>query len=180
MNSLANLARRQSRLEEALGFTEREIALRQARPTQEPVNIAIALHNRGLLLMNLARFDAAEAALLVALQQAREAQAAGAVDLMGHQASVRETLSGLLLARGRPAQALQAAHDAVAALAGRPEASTARGARPLRRLAEAQLALGELGQGVASYRRALALQGTTVGAPEADTALALRMGYALA
>jgi CHAT domain-containing protein len=180
LNSLANLARRQSRLEEALGYTEREIALRQARLTQDAVTLATAMHNRGLLLMNLARFDAAEAALLAALQQAREAQAAGAVDLLGHQASVRETLSGLLLARGRPAQALQAANDAVAALAGRPEASTARGARPLRRVAEAQLALGELGQGVATFRRALALQGMTVGAPEADTALALRMGYALA
>jgi tetratricopeptide (TPR) repeat protein len=72
LNSLANLARRQSRLEEALGYTEREIALRQARPTQDAVNIATALHNRGLLLMNLARFDAAEVALLAALQQARE------------------------------------------------------------------------------------------------------------
>jgi CHAT domain-containing protein len=99
---------------------------------------------------------------------------------MGHQASVRETLSGLLLARGRPAEALQVAQNAVAALAGRPEAATARGARPLRRVAEAQLALGELGEGVASFRRALALQGTTVGAPEADTAMALRLGHALA
>lgn len=179
LNSLANLARRQSRLEEALGYTEREISLRQARPTQDAVNIATALHNRGLLLMNLARFDAAEAALLAALQQAREAQASGAADVMGHQASVRETLSGLLLARGRPVEALQMANDAVAALAGRPEAATARGARPLRRVAEAQLALGELGQGVASFRRALALQGSTVGAPEADTALALHLGYAL-
>ncbi|MFG6440911.1 CHAT domain-containing tetratricopeptide repeat protein [Roseateles sp. LKC17W] len=180
LNSLANLARRQSRLADALAYTEREIALRQVRLTQDPVNIATALHNRGLLLMSQARFDAAEAALQAALQQARDAQAAGAVDLMGHQASVRETLSGLLLARGRPAEALQVAHEAVATLAGRPEAATARGARPLRRVAEAQLALGELGEGVATYRRALALLSTTVGAPEADTALALRLGHALA
>lgn len=179
LNALANLARRQSRLEEALAYTEREIALRQSRVKQDPVNIATAMHNRGLLLMNLARFDAAEAALQSALQQAREAQATGAVDLWGHQASMRETLSGLLLARGRPADALRVANDAVEALAGSPEAKTARGARPLRRLAEAQLALGELSQGVASYRRALALLATTVGAPEADTAQALRLGYAL-
>ena len=179
LNSLANLARRQSRLEEALGYTEREIALRRSRVTTDPVNIANAMQNRGLLLMSLARFDAAETALQEALQQSQSAQTAGAVDLWGHQAAVRETLSGLLLARGRPAEALRVAEDAVAALAGRPEAGTARGARPLRRLAEAQLALGELGQGVASYRRALALLATTVGAPEADTAQALRLGYAL-
>ncbi|MCX2864917.1 CHAT domain-containing protein [Paucibacter sp. PLA-PC-4] len=180
LNSLANLARRQSRLEQALGYTEREISLRQERLTNDPVNIAIALQNRGLLLMSLARFDAAELALQAALQQARQAQASGAVDMMGHQASVRETLSGLLLARGRPAEALQLAQDAVASVAGRPESKTARGARPLRRLAEAQMALGDLGQGIASYRRALALLATTVGAPEADTAYALRLGYALA
>lgn len=179
LNALANLARRQSRLEDALGYTEREIALRQARVAQDPVNIANAMQNRGLLLMNLARYDAAEAALEAALKQALSAQAAGAVDLWGHQTSVRETLSGLLLARGRPADALKVANDAVASMAGRPEAGTARGARPLRRLAEAQLALGELGQGVATYRRALTLLGTTVGAPEADNALALRFGYAL-
>lgn len=180
LNALSNLARRQSRLEEALGYTEREIALRQARVTQDPVNLANAMQNRGLLLMSLARYDAAEAALEAALQQARGAQAAGAVDLWGHQTAVRETLSGLLLARGRPADALKVADDAIASLAGRPEAGTARGARPLRRQAEAQLALGELGQGVATYRRALALLGTTVGAPEADNALALRFGHALA
>ncbi|MFT7722080.1 MAG: CHAT domain-containing protein [Roseateles sp.] len=180
LNALANLARRQSRLDEALGYTEREIALRQDRVAQDAVNLANAMQNRGLLLMSLGRFDDAEAALREALAQALGAQAADAVDLWGHQASLRETLSGLLLARGRPADALTVAEDAVAALAARPEARTARGARPLRRQAEAQLALGELGQGVATYRRALALLGTTVGAPEADTALALRLGYALA
>lgn len=180
LNTLANLARRQSQLQEALGYTEREIALRQTHVAQDAVTLANAMHNRGLLLMNLARFDDAEAALKQALQQAERAQATGAVDLLGHQASVRETLSGLLLARGRPADALKVANDAVASLEGRPEAKTARGARPLRRLAEAQLALGDLGQGVSTYRRALALLGTTVGAPEADTALALRLGYAVA
>ncbi|MBL8275487.1 MAG: CHAT domain-containing protein [Pelomonas sp.] len=179
LNALANLSRRQSRLTQALGYTEREIALRQARLTQDPTNIANAMQNRGLLLMNLARYDEAEAALEAALQQARSSQAAGAVDLWGHQSAVRETLSGLLLARGRPADALKVADDAVAAMAGRPEATTARGARPLRRQAEAQLALGELSQGVATYRRALQLLERSVGAPEADTALALRFGYAL-
>lgn len=179
LNALANLSRRQSRLEDALGYTEREIALRQSRVPQDSVNLFNALQNRGLLLMSLARFDDAEAALGQALQHARDAQAAGKVDLLGHQASLRETLSGLLLARGRPADALKMADEAVAALAGRPEAATARGARPLRRQAEAQLALGELGQGVATYRQALALLEKAAGTPEADTALALRLGYAL-
>lgn len=179
LNGLANIARRQSQLAEALGYTEREIALRQARVAADPVNLANAMQNRGLLLMNLSRFDEAEAALQQALDAARQAQAAGSVDLWGHQASARETLSGLLLSRGRPRDALAVATDAVAALAGRPEGSTARGARPLRRLAEAQLALGELAQGVDTYRRALALLGPALAASEADTAFALRLGYAL-
>lgn len=180
LNSLANLARRQSRLEAALSYTEREIDLRQRHVAQDAMNLANARHNRGLLLMSLARFDQAEHALLQALQQAQEAQKNGVVDLFGHQASVRETLSGLLLARGRPSEALKVAQDAVAALAGRAEASTARGARPLRRQAEAQLALGQIGPGVASFRQALALLATSVGAPEADTAQAVRLGYTLA
>lgn len=180
LNALANLSRRQSQLEEALGYTEREIALRQARVQQDVVNLFNAMQNRGLLQVSLARFDAAETTLQQALQHARGAQAAGAMDLWGHQVALRETLSGLLLARGRPADALKVADEAVASLAGRPEAATARGARPLRRLAEAQLALGELGQGVATYRRAIALLGTTIGAPEADNALALRLGMAVA
>lgn len=180
LNTLANVSRRQSRPEAALGFIEREIALRRAHVAADPNNIANAMQNRAVVLVSLARFDAAEVALNEALEQARSAQAAGAVDLMGHQASVRETLSGLLLARGRPADALKVAEDAVATLAGRPEATTARGARPLRRLAEAQLALGELGQGVATYRRALALLATAVGAPEAEDALAIRLGYTVA
>lgn len=179
LSALANLARRQSRQEEALAYIEREIALRQARVAADANNLANAMQNRGVLLIALGRFDAAEAALNQALEQARGAQAAGAVDLWGHQASVRETLSGLLLARGRPADALQVANDAVAALAGRPEANSPRGARPLRRQAEAQLALGELGQGVATYRRALALLGANVAATDVDTAMALRLGYTL-
>ncbi|MDI4634118.1 CHAT domain-containing protein [Pelomonas sp. V22] len=180
LNALANIARRQSQLETALSYTEREIDLRQRQVQQDPINLANARHNRGLLLMNLARFDEAEQGLLQALQQANEAQKSGAVDLFGHQASVRETLSGLLLARGRAGEALKVAQDAVAALAGRAEASTARGARPLRRQAEAQLALGQIGPGVASFRKALALLATSKGAPEADTAQAVRLGYTLA
>ena len=180
LNTQATLARRQSRLAESLEATEGEIALRRTHLAHDPVQIANALQNRGVILIQMARFDDAESALNEALAHARAAQAAGPVDLFGHQASVRETLSGLLLARGRPADALKAAQEAVAVLAGRPEASTARGARPLRRVAEAQLALGELSQGVATYRQAIALLSTSVGAPDADDAMAIRLGYTLA
>lgn len=180
LNALANLSRRQSRSDAALAYTEREIELRRRLVQHDPINIALAMHNRGLLLMNLARYDEAEQALLQALELAQASHKEGVVDLFGHQASIRETLSGLLLARGRPDDALAVATDAVAALGGRAEASTARGARPLRRQAEAQLALGQIGPGVASFRKALALLATSSGAPEADTAQAVRLGYALA
>ncbi len=180
LNNLAMVARRQTQYGAALAYTDRELAMHRLRDEPAPLDIANAMQNRGVLLMQLARYDEAEAALQGALQHAQQAQANGAVDLWGHQASLRETLSGLLRARGRPAEALQVANDAVAALAGQPEAASARGARPLRRVAEAQLALGELGQGVATYRRALTLLPPTPGASDADTAHALRLGYAVA
>jgi len=182
LGGLAIVARRQSRFDEALAITEREIAWRQAHVPQDPVNLVNALQNRGGLLTSLARHDEAESALQDALVQAQRAEAAGGVDLFGHQAALRESLSALMLARGRPDDARQMAADAVQRMAGSPEGRSARGARPLRRLAEAELALGHLADGMASYQQALTLLagGGRMGAADADTLQAVRLGHARA
>ena len=140
LGGLATLARRQSRFDEALAFTAQEIAWRQAHVPGDAVNLVNALQNRGVLLVSLARYDEATGALQTALAQALQAESAGSVDLFGHLAALRETLSGLLLARGQPEAARQLAADAVQRMAALPEARTPRAARPLRRLADAQLA----------------------------------------
>jgi CHAT domain-containing protein len=181
LGGLAMVARRQSRFDEALAITEREIAWRQAHVPQDPVNLVNALQNRGTLLTLLARHDQAEPALQAALAQAQRAEAAGGVDLFGHQAALRESLSGLMLARGRPDDARQMAAEAVQRMAASPEGRSPRGARPLRRLAEAELALGLLADGMASYQQALALlAGGRTGAADADTLQAVRLGHARA
>ena len=184
LGGMAMVARRQSQFDEALDWTDREITWRQAHLPQDRVNLVNALQNRAALLTSLARYDDAQAALQTALAQAQAAESAGNVDLFSHLAALRDTLSGLLLARGQPEAARQVAADAVQRLARQPEAASPRGARPLRRLAEAQLALGQLADGMASYQQALALlvgtAGTGVRAADADTLQAVRLGHARA
>lgn len=183
LGGMAMVARRQSQFDEALDWTDREIAWRQAQLPQDRVNLVNALQNRAALLISLARYDDAQAALQTALAQAQTAESAGNVDLFSHLAALRDTLSGLLLARGQPEAARQVAADAVQRLGRQPEAASPRGARPLRRLAEAQLALGQLADGMASYQQALALLAGTAGPgvrADADTLQAVRLGHARA
>lgn len=178
MGGLAMKARRQSRLEEALQEVNREIGWRQLHVADDPVNLINAMQNRGTLLTQLARYDEAEASLRAALKQADLAATGVSVDLFGHLSSLRESLSALLLARGRATEALEVAEEAVRLLKPRPEAQSPRGARPLRRLAESKLALGDLAGGVAEYRHAMVLLKSGSGPGDADTLQAVRLGYA--
>ena len=180
LGGLAMVARRQSRLDEALATTDAEIAWRRRHVAGDVVNLVNALQNRGALLTSLARYDAAADALQAALAQALQAEAAGGVDLYGHLAALRESLSALQLARGQPEAARQTAADALQRMAALPEARSPRGARPLRRLAEAQLALGDLAAGLASYQQARALLASGTGPADADTLQAVRLGQARA
>lgn len=179
LRALSVLARRQDKLDQALAYTRDELALRQAELAANTVELATATQNLALLLIASAHYDEAEQQLLAALQIAR---APGAkIDFFGHLSSIRDTYSGLLLARGRPAEALRIAQDSVDLMQARPEGSSARMARPLRRLAEAQMALGEFGPAMQTWRRALALldQAAASGKGKGDreTNVAVYLGY---
>ena len=179
LRALSVLARRQDKIDEALAYTRQELALRQAQLSSNVLELAIATQNLGLLLITQARYDEGEQALIAALEISR--QPIGTVDFFGHLSAIRDTYSGLLLARGRPAEALRIAQDSVDLMEQRPEASSARMARPLRRLAEAQMALGEFGPAMQTWRRALALLDQAAadgkGKGDRDTNVAVYLGY---
>lgn len=180
MGGLSVLARRQSRYGEALQEVEREIEWRREHVAIDQVNLVNAMQNRGLLLTQLARFDEAEASYRAAIAQAASSRVGEGVDLFGHLSSLHETLSALLLLRGRADEAKDEALESLRLMAARPEARSPRGARPWRRLAEARLALGDLSGGLADFRQAIELLKTASGAADADTLQAVRLGYARA
>ncbi|MDT9000840.1 CHAT domain-containing protein [Paucibacter sp. APW11] len=180
MGGLAVLARRQSRYADALQEVEREIAWRRQHVENDQVTLVNALQNRGVLFTQLARYDEAEAGYREAIEQAAGARRGEGIDFFGHLSSLHESLSTLLLLRGRAAEARDEASEAQRLMASRPEARSPRGARPWRRLAEARLALGDLAGGAADLRQALELLKTGSGAAEADTLQAVRLAYARA
>ena len=182
LRALSVLARRQDKLDLALAYTREELALRHTTLAANTLELATATQNLALLLIAKARYDEAEQQLMAALLIAQIAQKPGGkVDFFGHLSSLRDTYSGLLLARGRPAEALRIAQDSVDLMQARPEATSARMARPLRRLAEAQMALGEFGPAMQTWRRALALLDQAAadgkGKGDRETNVAVYLGY---
>lgn len=171
------LKRRQGQQQASLAAVDAEIALRREIWPQEPFGLVVALSNRGVALQSLARWQESEEALREGVATADRSQGL-APDLSGHAVSVREQLSSLLLARGDPAGAAEVARHAVALMAERPERDAARGARPWRRLGEAQLAQGALAEGLASLQQALQRLGP--GRTDGDTLPLTRLSVARA
>lgn len=157
--------RRQAHVDEALRINALNIAFQRRWTPDNPLGLALATHNQALLLRTLARFDEAEALLREALQGAR---ANTAPDLFRAGANMRDSLASLLVERGRPAEALELAQEAVALVRSGPEAGSPAAIRPLRRQAEAQTALGDLTGALSSWREALAIveSGPDAGDPE--------------
>jgi len=105
-------------------------------------------------LERLDEFEAAEAALRKAVEISESKDGA---PLQRHQFTALTQLSGLLVARGKPAEARDLALRAITvgeATRG-PDSPTL--VRPLQYLANAQLALGELPESLRNYQRAGAL-----------------------
>lgn len=169
--------RRQSHLEEALRINSLNIAFQRRWTPENRLGLALATHNQGLLMRALARFDEAEALLREAVQGIR---ANDVPDLFQAGANIRDTLASLLVERGRPAEALALAREAVALVQAGPEAGSAAALRPLRRQAEAQAALGELTGALASWRQALAIVESRPDAGDVETRVLAWGSYARA
>lgn len=169
--------RRQARLDEAIRLNEQNIAFQRRWTPDKPLAIGLALHNQGLLLRAHARYDEAEALLREALAESRDATTP---DLFQARANMRDTLASLLVERGRPAEALPLAREAVALVAAGPEAGTGAALRPLRRQAEAQAALGDLAGAVETWRQALDIMRSRPDAGDAETRVQSWLAYARA
>jgi CHAT domain-containing protein len=165
---------RRGNLAEALRLNTENLAFQRHWTPHNRLNLALATHNQGLLLRALARFDEAEALLREALDTSRDATTP---DLMQNRASIRDTLASLLVERGRPAEALPLAQEAVQLLQAGPEAGTAAMVRPLRRLAEVQTATGDLASAVRTWRQALALIDARSDAGDAETRNLARLSH---
>ena len=166
--------RRQARLDDALRINQLNIDFQRRWQPQKKLGIALAVHNQGLIKRAQARFDEAEELLREAVATSREATEP---DLFQARANIRDSLSSLLVERGKPEAALDLAREAVALLAAGPEAGTAATLRPLRRLAEAQTASGDLAGALDTWRQALALIDARSDAGDTETRVLAWLSY---
>jgi CHAT domain-containing protein/Flp pilus assembly protein TadD len=149
-NTYINIAWREEEFAAVRAHAERAIEIedRMASPAAQRVPSYVWL---GQSLERLDEFEQAEAALRKALEIAESKQGA---PLQRHQATALTNLAGLLVLRGKPAEARDSARRAVELI----EATRGRDApvlvRPLQYLANAQLALGELPEALRVYERA--------------------------
>ncbi|MFG6433378.1 CHAT domain-containing tetratricopeptide repeat protein [Roseateles sp. LYH14W] len=161
------------RRDEVLSLAEQEVALRRARLPDDRLRLAGALQGVAAMLTFKARFEEADAIY----QQALSLPRADDPDPFHQMAGIYENYASLCLARGKPAEALQAAQAAATRIAQSPEAGSPRAARSLRRMASAQQALGDWGASVQTSRRALALLKQSGQSADQQTSLALHLGY---
>jgi len=166
-------ARAQDRWDDVLSLVEQEVALRRARLPDDRLRLAGALQGMASVLTFKARYEEADAIY----QQALSLPSADDPDPFHQVAGIYENYAALSLARGKPAEALQATQAAAARIAQSPEAGTPRAARPLRRMASAQQALGDWGAAVQTSRRALALLNQSGESADQQTSLAVHLGY---
>lgn len=147
LNQLVYAYAVQGRWQQALATAERLVAHRRQHLAADRAGLALALGNQASALTNLQRYDEALALMRQALVEA-DGPGSSDVNASGALAQMRGNLSTLLLARGQPREALIHAEAAAA--------STQGGARlnALHQIASAQIALGDLGAALDTWRRA--------------------------
>lgn len=152
-NTYINIAWREEEFAAVRRHAERAIEIEEqmASPAAQRVPSHVWL---GQSLERLGEFEQAEAALRQALEIAESKQGA---PLQRHQATALTNLSGLLVLRGKPAEARDTARRAIEIIESRSGADAPVLVRPLQYLASAQFALGELPDALRVYERAGAL-----------------------
>lgn len=149
-NTYVNIAWREEDYASVRAHAEKQIRIEEQLPeTSAPRVPAYVWLGQGL--ERLDEFEKAEAALRKAVEIAESRNSA---PLQRHQFSALTQLAGLLVARGRPAEARDVASRAIAlgeATRGMDAPSLV---RPLQYLASAQTSLGELPEAMRLYERA--------------------------
>jgi tetratricopeptide (TPR) repeat protein len=152
-NTYINIAWREEDYPAVRAHAENQIRIEEqmANPAAQRVPAYIWL---GQSLERLDEFEAAEAALRKAVEISQSKDGA---PLQRHQASALTQLAGLLLVRGKPAEARDFAARAVTIGENTRGADAPMLVRPLTYLAGAQLLLGVLPGSLAAYERAGAI-----------------------
>lgn len=176
LRGIAIAYRRQGQNAQALVATDDEINFRLKNLPAEHLELAVAFQNKATMQIDLGDMRSAESALQTALETVEK----GGVDLFGHKASVYETLSAFQLQRGRPADATASASQAVSLIAGPQGAgeTSPRMGRALRRLADAQLAAGQIAPALVTIRRALQIAERSEKPSDLDSEVAMRLTFA--
>jgi CHAT domain-containing protein/Flp pilus assembly protein TadD len=152
-NTYINIAWREEEFAAVRTHAERAIEIedRMASPAAQRVPSYVWL---GQSLEKLDEFEQAEAALRKAVEIAESKQGA---PLQRHEATALTNLAGLLVLRGKPAEARDTALRAIQLIEATRGAEAPVLVRPLQYLAGAQFALGELPEALRVYERAGAL-----------------------
>ena len=152
-NTYINIAWREEDFAAVRRHAELAIGIedRMASPAAQRVPAYVWL---GQSLERLDEFEQAEAALRKALEIAESKQGA---PLQRHQATALTNLAGLLVLRGKPAEARDTARQAIEIIEATRGADAPVLVRPLQYLASARLALGELPEALRVQERAGAL-----------------------
>lgn len=169
LRMLSANARRQELFAQAMAYTRREIALRQASPGTYRNQLAVAEHNLALLLIADTQFGPAQQVLEAAIAS----HDTGEPDLLNQAADLRDTLSNLLLQRGQVAQAVTAARQSLARIQASPQAGTARELRPRWRLGQALADAGELPQALQVLQEGMRWVDASTGNGDITTRLGL-------
>ncbi|HEX6636624.1 MAG TPA: CHAT domain-containing protein [Steroidobacteraceae bacterium] len=149
-NTYVNIAWREEDYASVRAHAEKQIRIEEQLPETAAPRVPAYVW-LGQSLERLDEFEKAEAALRKAVEIAESRNSA---PLQRHQFSALTQLAGLLVARGRPAEARDVASRAIAlgeATRGKDAPSLV---RPLQYLAAAQTSLGELPEAMRLYERA--------------------------
>jgi CHAT domain-containing protein/Flp pilus assembly protein TadD len=152
-NTYINIAWREEEFAAVRRHAERAIEIedRMASPAAQRVPSYVWL---GQSLERLDEFEQAETALRKAVEIAESKQGA---PLQRHEATALTNLAGLLVLRGKPAEARDTARRAIGLIDATLGADAPVLVRPLQYLANAEIALGELPEALHVYERAGAL-----------------------
>jgi CHAT domain-containing protein len=160
----------QARWPEALAAVQQLITHRRQYLPGDRTGLALALQSLGSVQVAMGRYEEGEATVRLAIA---ESQAGGSIDaqVAGSLDQIRASLSALLLARGKAADALVEARISLATTQGGTRLNA------LHQMAQAQIALGELAGALATWREALVIVQQEPPLGEAWVRLRLMLAY---
>ncbi|MBB4845866.1 hypothetical protein HNP55_004420 [Paucibacter oligotrophus] len=171
LRALTFNAARSERLADATRYAQQEVELRQRHLAHLKADLAGSLQNLATLLSRKGSFQEAEAAFRSLLSQFQPEDP----DPAHIRPGILENFAGLLNSRGKFQEALEMSRAAEALLQAGPLAQSPRAARALRRMASAQMNLGQWGDALKTLQRCIGLLEASGQRADQPTALAAHL-----